>query len=95
MSLWRYIIFLPLPPRPAEFSHLLPDDMVPKKNMTFGEVVPVSALTGLGIERLKHSIRETLDEDAAEDTNAFHQERLQTLRRTMSSTPVWGYGPQH
>lgn len=65
---------------PAEFSDLLPDDMIPKRYMTFRHVVPVSATTRFGIDQLKRCIRESLDEDAAMATKAIHQERLQALR---------------
>lgn len=65
---------------PDEFSDLLPDDMIPKNNITFRHVVPVSASTGFGVDRLKSCIRESLDEDAAMATKAIHQDRLQALR---------------
>ncbi|XP_071759441.2 GTP-binding protein 10 [Centroberyx gerrardi] len=78
---------------PDEFSDLLPDDMIPKSNMFFRHVVPVSASTRFGIEHLKTCIRESLDEDAATATKAIHQDRLQTLRQTdtaKTATPIWG-----
>ncbi|KAL7394240.1 hypothetical protein ABVT39_022872 [Epinephelus coioides] len=65
---------------PDEFSDLLPDDMIPKNYMTFRHVVPVSASTGFGIDRLKSCIRESLDEDAAVAIKAIHHDRLQALR---------------
>ncbi|XP_029359413.1 GTP-binding protein 10 isoform X1 [Echeneis naucrates] len=63
-----------------EFSQMLPEDMIPRKNMIFKHVVPVSATTGFGIDHLKSCIRESLDEETAVETRAFHQERLQALR---------------
>uniref|UniRef100_A0A4W6BPJ8 GTP-binding protein 10 n=1 Tax=Lates calcarifer TaxID=8187 RepID=A0A4W6BPJ8_LATCA len=72
---------------PDKFSDLLPDDMIPKRYMTFRHVVPVSATTRFGIDQLKRCIRESLDEDAAMATKAIHQERLQALSRTFSTTP--------
>ncbi|XP_068998916.1 GTP-binding protein 10 [Embiotoca jacksoni] len=65
---------------PEEFSDLLPDDMIPKNYMTFRHVVPVSAITGFGIDHLKSCIRQSLDEDATMETKAFRQEKLQALR---------------
>ncbi|XP_028985658.1 GTP-binding protein 10 [Betta splendens] len=65
---------------PDEFSDLLPDDMIPKNYINFRHVVPVSAITGFGIDYLKKSIRESLDEDAAFSLKAIHNERLQALR---------------
>ncbi|KAK5862301.1 hypothetical protein PBY51_017712 [Eleginops maclovinus] len=71
---------------PDEFSHMFPEDMIPKTYMTFRHVVPVSALTGFGIDHLKSCIRESLDEDAAMETKAVHQQRLQTLRHNPHSS---------
>ncbi|GAA6220681.1 GTP-binding protein 10 [Lates japonicus] len=65
---------------PDKFSDLLPDDMIPKRYMTFRHMVPVSATTRFGIDQLKRCIRESLDEDTAMATKAIHQERLQALR---------------
>ncbi|XP_031708358.1 GTP-binding protein 10 isoform X2 [Anarrhichthys ocellatus] len=65
---------------PDEFSHLLPDNMIPKSCITFRHIVPVSASTGFGVDRLKRCIRESLDEDAAMATKDIHQDRLQALR---------------
>ncbi|KAM9723173.1 GTP-binding protein 10 [Menidia menidia] len=66
--------------KPEDFSHLLPDDMVPSQYMTFRHVLPVSAITGFGMDRLKSCIRLSLDEDAATKTSGTHQEKLQALR---------------
>ncbi|XP_068591846.1 GTP-binding protein 10 isoform X2 [Cebidichthys violaceus] len=65
---------------PDEFSHLLPDNMIPKSCITFRHIVPVSASTGFGVDRLKRCIRESLDEDSVMATKAIHQDRLQALR---------------
>ncbi|XP_017280439.1 GTP-binding protein 10 [Kryptolebias marmoratus] len=65
---------------PEQFTDLLPDDMIPKNYLTFRDVVPVSAITGLGIDHLKTCIRQSLDEHATMETNAIHQKKLQELR---------------
>ncbi|XP_042346291.1 GTP-binding protein 10 [Plectropomus leopardus] len=65
---------------PDEFSDILPEDMIPKNYMNFRHVVPVSASTGSGVEHLKRCIRESLDEGAAMENKATHQDRLQALR---------------
>ncbi|XP_022051699.1 GTP-binding protein 10 [Acanthochromis polyacanthus] len=65
---------------PEEFSDLLPADMIPKNYLTFRHIVPVSAVTGFGINHLKSCIRQSLDEDAAAETKAVHREKLQALR---------------
>lgn len=64
---------------PAEFSDQLPDDMIPKNYITFRHVVPVSAATGFGIDRLKNCIRESIDEDEDTATKAIREERLRAL----------------
>lgn len=64
----------------AEFVDLLPDDMIPNNYLTFRHVVPVSAITGFGIDQLKTSIRQSLDEQVTAETQAIHQEKLQELR---------------
>lgn len=70
-----------LPSCPAEFSDLLPEDMIPKDYVTFKHVIPVSAATGFGIEDLKSVIRETVDEEAEMANRAMHVERLRALEQ--------------
>ncbi|XP_023700303.1 GTP-binding protein 10 [Paramormyrops kingsleyae] len=65
-----------------DFAHLLPDAMVPKSSLSFRQILPVSALTGHGIEDLKACIRQTLDEQAAAETADLHRACLQELRET-------------
>lgn len=65
---------------PEEFSDLLPVDMIPKNYLTFKHVIPVSALTGLGVDRLKSCIRQSLDEEAVQKSKTLHQEKLQAIR---------------
>ncbi|XP_077577690.1 GTP-binding protein 10 [Stigmatopora nigra] len=65
---------------PQDFCHNLPDDMTPKNHMTFKHVVPISAASGFGVGTLKSLIRESLNEEATEATEALQQERLQLLR---------------
>ncbi|XP_019747744.1 GTP-binding protein 10 [Hippocampus comes] len=66
---------------PEEFCHTLPNDMTPKSHLAFRHVVPISATTGLGVDRLKAFIRESLEEEASEATEMFRQQRLQLLRQ--------------
>ncbi|XP_076010045.1 GTP-binding protein 10 [Genypterus blacodes] len=73
---------------PEEFAHVLPDDMVPKNWMNFSHVVPVSAVSGFGVEHLKTCIRESLAEDDYMATSTFHQDRLQALRSQPHQ--LWG-----
>lgn len=66
---------------PEEFISLLSDDMIPNNFITFRHVVPVSALTGFGVDHLKSCIRLSLDEYTTMETATLHQEKLQALRR--------------
>ncbi|XP_048881165.1 GTP-binding protein 10 [Brienomyrus brachyistius] len=65
-----------------DFAHLLPDAMMPKSSLSFRHILPVSAMTGHGIEDLKTCIRQTLDEQAAAETADLHRACLQELRDT-------------
>uniref|UniRef100_A0A8C9WWN0 GTP-binding protein 10 n=1 Tax=Scleropages formosus TaxID=113540 RepID=A0A8C9WWN0_SCLFO len=66
---------------PEGFYHTLPKDMVPRHSVTFKDVLPVSAATGLGVEELKTCIRHTLEQEAAMESKELCRERLQALRR--------------
>ncbi|KPP75669.1 hypothetical protein Z043_105068, partial [Scleropages formosus] len=65
---------------PEGFYHTLPKDMVPRHSVTFKDVLPVSAATGLGVEELKTCIRHTLEQEAAMESKELCRERLQALR---------------
>ncbi|CAL8360770.1 unnamed protein product [Arctogadus glacialis] len=75
---------------PEEFSHLLPHDMIPRTNLAFRDVVPVSTITGLGLDQLKRRLRGSLDEEAAKASEPLHRERLGALRPSRTPLPVWG-----
>ncbi|KAJ8411621.1 hypothetical protein AAFF_G00164290 [Aldrovandia affinis] len=62
-----------------DFTHLLPEDMVPKNGLQFKRVVPVSAVTGLGIEQLKAQVRQSLDEEGDTATEEPSRKRIQKL----------------
>uniref|UniRef100_A0A8C6TST8 GTP-binding protein 10 n=1 Tax=Neogobius melanostomus TaxID=47308 RepID=A0A8C6TST8_9GOBI len=66
---------------PEGFCSLLDDDMIPDEYINFQHIVPVSALTGLGIEHLKGCIRQSLVEEADAETKVSHEEKLQELRQ--------------
>ncbi|XP_021476894.1 GTP-binding protein 10 [Oncorhynchus mykiss] len=78
---------------PHEFSHLLPDDMLPKNNMVFRHVVPISAATGFGIAHLKTCIRQSLDKDASMATDSLHRDKLQALRGAVPAKNTLTWGP--
>lgn len=66
---------------PEGFSNLLDDDMIPNEYINFKCIVPVSALTGFGVEHLKNCIRRSLDEDANAKTEVVHEDKLHALRQ--------------
>ncbi|XP_066538535.1 GTP-binding protein 10 isoform X2 [Hoplias malabaricus] len=78
-----------------ELSQPLPEDGNPKNFLHFKHILPVSALTGLGLPLLKTVIRQSLEEQAAMDTESKRNEKLQELRRMVPVTakPVWGQPP--
>lgn len=66
---------------PEEFCHTLDDDMIPSEYINFKDIIPVSALTGFGIEHLKSCIRQSLAEEADAETKVVLEEKLQELRQ--------------
>lgn len=78
---------------PDEFAHLLPEDMIPKNNMQFAHVIPLSAETGFGIDRLKSCIRQSQEEGVDMESEPLLREKLQALREAVkakSTMPTWG-----
>lgn len=69
---------------PKGFCCLLDDNMIPNEYITFKDIIPVSALSGFGIEHLKSCIRQSLDEEADAETKVTHKEKLHELRRHFS-----------
>lgn len=70
----------------------MPKDMIPKSFIHFKQTVPVSALTGLGLPRLKEVFRESLEEQEAVESERYRIEKLQDLRKEIpvASKPIWG-----
>ncbi|KAG2465018.1 GTPBA protein, partial [Polypterus senegalus] len=66
------------------FVHLLPEDMIPKSLLKFSHIIPVSASSGFGIEELKTTIRRSLDEQAFQEKQEHHRQKLLDLQ---ASTP--------
>ncbi|XP_023400217.1 GTP-binding protein 10 isoform X3 [Loxodonta africana] len=65
---------------PKDFLHLLAKNMIPERTMEFQHIIPVSAITGEGIEELKNCIRKSLDEQANQENDAYHKKQLLNLR---------------
>lgn len=66
---------------PGGFSSLLDDDMIPNQYINFKYIVPVSALTGYGVEHLKSCIRKSLDEETNAKTEVIRENKLHALRQ--------------
>ncbi|XP_036285389.1 GTP-binding protein 10 isoform X1 [Pipistrellus kuhlii] len=65
---------------PKDFLHLFQDKMTPKRTMEFEHIIPISAITGEGIDELKNCIRKSLDEHADQENDAFHKKQLLNLQ---------------
>ena len=64
--------------------------MIPRTNLAFRDVIPVSTITGLGLDKLKRRLRGSLDEEASKGSEPLHRERLGALRPGRTPLPVWG-----
>ncbi|XP_003782703.1 GTP-binding protein 10 [Otolemur garnettii] len=69
---------------PKDFLHLFGESMIPEKTMEFQHIIPISAVTGEGIEELKNCIRKSLDEHANQENDTYHKKQLLNLQ--ISST---------
>ncbi|XP_059113288.1 GTP-binding protein 10 [Peromyscus eremicus] len=65
---------------PAGFLHLFENNMLPEKAVEFQRIIPISAVTGEGIEELKSCIRKSLDEQDSKDSDAYHRRQLLNLQ---------------
>ncbi|XP_006888622.1 PREDICTED: GTP-binding protein 10-like [Elephantulus edwardii] len=61
---------------PTDFLHLFEKNMIPEKTVKFQHIIPISAVTGEGIEELKNCIRTSLDEQADKEDSAYHKKQL-------------------
>ncbi|KAM5255808.1 GTP-binding protein 10 [Ctenodactylus gundi] len=64
---------------PKDFLHLFEKSMIPKRTMEFQHIIPISAVTGEGIEELKTFIRKTMDEYASRENEEYHKKQLLNL----------------
>ncbi|KAM6201223.1 GTP-binding protein 10 [Rhynchocyon petersi] len=65
---------------PKDFLHLFDENMIPRRTMEFEHIIPISALTGKGIEELKDCIRKSLDKQADMENSAYHKKQLLHLK---------------
>ncbi|XP_030163776.1 GTP-binding protein 10 isoform X2 [Lynx canadensis] len=65
---------------PKDFLHLFKKNMIPERTVEFQHIIPISAITGEGIEELKNYIRKSLDEHANQENGAYHKKQLLNLQ---------------
>nr|XP_035972389.1 GTP-binding protein 10 isoform X2 [Halichoerus grypus] len=65
---------------PKDFLHLFEKNMIPERTMEFQHIIPISAITGEGIDELKNHIRKSLDEHANMEDDAYHKKQLLNLQ---------------
>ncbi|XP_038171352.1 GTP-binding protein 10 isoform X1 [Arvicola amphibius] len=61
---------------PTDFLHLFEKSMLPEKAVEFQHIVPISAVTGEGIEELKSCVRKSLDKQDSTDGDVHHRKQL-------------------
>ncbi|XP_007530290.1 GTP-binding protein 10 [Erinaceus europaeus] len=71
---------------PKDFLHLFEENMIPEKTVEFQHVIPISAITGEGIDKLKDYIRKSLDEQANQENDAYHHKQLLNLQMTNAAS---------
>uniref|UniRef100_A0A8C6R1R0 GTP-binding protein 10 n=1 Tax=Nannospalax galili TaxID=1026970 RepID=A0A8C6R1R0_NANGA len=69
---------------PEDFLHLFEKHLIPEKAIEFQHIIPISAVTGEGIEELKNCIRKSLDEHDDQEKDAYHKEQLLNLQSSSS-----------
>ncbi|XP_003222014.3 GTP-binding protein 10 [Anolis carolinensis] len=67
--------------KPEDYMHLLPVNMIPELTVKFRDIIPISAISGEGMEELIECLRKVLDEEAEKKIENYHREQLQTLRQ--------------
>ncbi|XP_006258991.2 GTP-binding protein 10 [Alligator mississippiensis] len=66
--------------KPQDFFHLLQKEMIPQSTIEFKDIIPVSTLTGEGIEELKTCIKNSLDEENEKENEDYHKKKLCILQ---------------
>ncbi|XP_006211914.2 GTP-binding protein 10 [Vicugna pacos] len=65
---------------PKDFLYLFEKNMIPERTVEFQHIIPISAVTGEGIDELKNCVRKSLDENANQENDAHHKKQLLNLR---------------
>lgn len=64
----------------SDFLHLFQSQMIPERTREFEHIIPISTITGEGIDELKNCIRKSLDEHADQENDAFLKKQLLNLQ---------------
>ncbi|KAI5775055.1 GTPBP10 [Gulo gulo luscus] len=87
----KYHVLMNQLQNPKDFLHLFEKNMIPERTMEFQHIIPISAVTGEGIDELKNYIRKSLDEHANQEDDAYHKKQLLNLQ--ISSTITYSEPP--
>lgn len=60
--------------------HSLSVKMIPEVLVKFKEIIPISAHTGEGLDKLVPSIRKGIDEEAEKEIENYHRQQLHKLQ---------------
>ncbi|XP_028613843.1 GTP-binding protein 10-like isoform X1 [Grammomys surdaster] len=71
---------------PKDFLHLFETKMIPEKAVEFQRIIPISTVTGEGIEELKSCIRKALDGQDDKENDVYHSKQLLNLQSSSSSS---------
>ncbi|PIO36875.1 hypothetical protein AB205_0062400 [Aquarana catesbeiana] len=69
---------------PQDYLHILPEELVPDRQIAFRHILPVSVVSGRGIEELTRCIRRSLDEQAELEIQEAAQKKLRSLHKITS-----------
>lgn len=70
---------------PEDFLHLFETKMIPEKAVEFQHIIPISTVTGDGIEELKECIRKALDEQGDRGNDAHHRKQSLSWQSSRSA----------
>lgn len=71
---------------PEDFLQLFEKNMIPEKAVEFQHILPISTVTGEGIEELKTCVRKALDEQDHKENDAYHRKQLLSLQMSSSAS---------
>ncbi|XP_018431454.1 PREDICTED: GTP-binding protein 10-like [Nanorana parkeri] len=69
---------------PHDYVHMLPEELVPEQQITFRHILPVSAVSGRGMQELTRCLRRSLEDQAEVEIGESAQEKLRNLHKMRS-----------